>query len=69
LARNAAGRTVPSRRLAELATVASRKLGLTWPEIHELPDPVRAVCPVESLTGIDLSAAERMALDDRNTRS
>ena len=35
--------------LNEFAAVASRKLGMSWPEIGEILAQVRAVCPVESI--------------------
>lgn len=36
--------------LNELAAVASRKIGLSWPEIHEILRTARALCRVEPLT-------------------
>jgi len=35
--------------LNELASIASCKLGLSWPEIHEVLDTVRALCQIEPL--------------------
>ena len=36
--------------LNELAAIASRKLGLAWPEIREVLETAQSVCPVEPLT-------------------
>ncbi len=46
----AEGGVISVQVLNELATVASHKLGLTWPEVHEVLDTVRALCRVEPLT-------------------
>jgi predicted nucleic acid-binding protein len=46
----AAGGVISVQVLNEFAHVASRKLGMTWPEIREVLGTVRAVCPVEPLT-------------------
>jgi len=36
--------------LNEFASVASRKLGMTWPEIKEALAPIRVVCEVAPIT-------------------
>ncbi|MCF7983599.1 MAG: PIN domain-containing protein [Thiohalocapsa sp.] len=46
----AEGGAISVQVLNEFAAVASRKLGLTWPEIRELLDTARALCRVEPLT-------------------
>lgn len=46
----AEGGVISVQVLNELATVASRKLGLSWSDIHEVLDTVRALCRVEPLT-------------------
>jgi predicted nucleic acid-binding protein len=46
----AGGGVISVQVLNEFASVASRKLGLTWPEIREALDTARAVCRVEPLT-------------------
>jgi predicted nucleic acid-binding protein len=46
----AGGGVISVQVLNELAAVASRKLGLSWPEIREMLDAVRALCRVEPLT-------------------
>jgi predicted nucleic acid-binding protein len=45
----AAGGRISVQVLNEFAAVASRKLGMGWPEIGEILAEVRAVCPVESV--------------------
>ncbi len=45
----AAGGRISVQVLNEFASVASRKLGMDWPEIGEILAGVRAVCPVESI--------------------
>jgi predicted nucleic acid-binding protein len=45
----AAGGRLSVQVLNEFASVASRKLGMDWPEIGEILAGVRAVCPVESI--------------------
>jgi predicted nucleic acid-binding protein len=45
----AGGGRVSVQVLNEFAAVASRKLGMGWPEIGEILAEVRAVCPVESV--------------------
>jgi len=49
--------------LNEFASVASRKLGMTWPEIKEALAPIRVVCEVAPITvethGLGLEIAER----------
>lgn len=42
--------TVSVQVLNEFAAVASRKLGLAYPEIREVLAPIRAVCAVEPVT-------------------
>ena len=51
------GGVISVQVLNELATVCSRKLGLSWPEIRELLGTVRTLCRVEPLT---LATHERM---------
>ena len=36
--------------LNEFAAVASRKLGLAWPEIHQVLETPQSLCRVEALT-------------------
>ncbi|MBK1655922.1 PIN domain-containing protein [Allochromatium vinosum] len=45
----AAGGVISVQVLNEFASVASRKLRLSWPEIHEVLDTVRRLCRVEPL--------------------
>lgn len=49
--------------LNEFASVASRKLAMTWPEIREILAPIRAVCRVVPVTvethELGLEIAER----------
>lgn len=49
--------------LNEFASVASRKLGMTWPEIKEALAPIRVVCEVVPITvethDLGLEIAER----------
>lgn len=49
--------------LNEFASVASRKLGMTWPEIKEALAPIRVVCKVVPITvethDLGLEIAER----------
>ncbi len=47
--------------LNEFAAVATCKLGLSWAEIGEAVDVVRAVCPVEPLTVETHERARRIA--------
>jgi predicted nucleic acid-binding protein len=46
----ARGGTISVQVLNEFAAVASRKLGLSYPEIREVLEPIRAVCTIEPLT-------------------
>jgi len=46
----AAGGVISVQVLNEFASVASRKLGMTWSEIKDALGPVRAVCGVEPMT-------------------
>lgn len=46
----AEGGIISVQVLNEFATVASRKLGMSWPEIREVLDQVRAVSIVEPLS-------------------
>jgi predicted nucleic acid-binding protein len=46
----AIGGIISVQVLNEFASVASRKLGMTWREIREVLAQVRAVCPVEALS-------------------
>ena len=45
----AAGGTLSVQVLTELASVASRKFGMSWTEIREVLETIRAVCRVEPL--------------------
>jgi len=45
----AAGGIISVQVLNEFASVASRKLGMSWPEIREVLEAIRAVCRVEPL--------------------
>ena len=45
----AAGGMISVEVLNEFASVASRKLGMSWPEIREVLETIRSVCPVEPL--------------------
>ena len=55
------GSVISVQVLNEFASVASRKLRMTIPEIHECLDPIRRVCGVEPVTlethlrGLDLA--------------
>jgi len=57
------GGTVSVQVLNELAAVASRKLGMSFSEIRDALEPIRAVCTIEPLTlethGHGLLLAER----------
>jgi predicted nucleic acid-binding protein len=44
------GGVVSVQVLNEFAAVASRKLGMSWPEIRDVLSTVRAVCAVQSLS-------------------
>lgn len=59
----AQGGTISVQVLNEFASVAARKLGLSYPEIREVLEPVRAVCTVVPLTpethDLGLQVAER----------
>lgn len=46
----AIGGVISVQVLNEFAAVASRKLGMTWPEIREILAQIRVVCPVEPLS-------------------
>jgi len=46
----AQGGVISVQVLNEFASVASRKVGLSWKEIREALDPIRAVCNVEPVT-------------------
>jgi len=46
----ATGGTISIQVLNEFASVASRKLGMSWVEIREVLETIRAVCRVESLS-------------------
>ncbi|MEE4376329.1 MAG: PIN domain-containing protein [Candidatus Competibacteraceae bacterium] len=59
----ATGGVISVQVLNEFATVASRKLGMSWREIREVLDTVRAICRVMPLT---LETHDRgMALSER----
>lgn len=44
------GGVISVQVLNEFASVASRKLKMTWPEIHEILTTIRAICEVVPLT-------------------
>jgi len=46
----AIGGLISVQVLNEFAAVASRKLGMSWPEIRDVLAQVRAVCPVEPMS-------------------
>lgn len=46
----AAGGRISVQVLNEFASVATRKLRMPWPEIHDVLTQVRAICVVEPLT-------------------
>ena len=46
----AAGGVISVQVLNEFASVASRKLGMSWAEIREVLETVRAVCRVEPIS-------------------
>ena len=57
------GGVISVQVLNEFASVASRKLGMSWAEIREVLDTIRAVCRVEP---ISLETHERgIALSER----
>ncbi|MGB5735372.1 MAG: PIN domain-containing protein [Thiohalocapsa sp.] len=66
----AEGGVISVQVLNEFASVASRKLGLTWSEIREFLETIRALCRVEPLTtatherGIALSEQYRFSVYD-----
>ena len=45
----AAGGIISVQVLNEFAAVASRRLGMPWPEIRELLETIRSVCRVEAM--------------------
>jgi len=62
----AIGGVISVQVLNEFAAVASRKLGMSWPEIREVLAQIRVVCPVEPMS-VDthdkaLQLAERYGL-------
>lgn len=62
----ARGGVISVQVLNEFASVAMRKLGMSWVEIREVLSQVRAVCPVETITveahDCGLQIAERYGL-------
>lgn len=66
----ARGGVISVQVLNELAAVASRKLAMTWPEIREVLDTVRAVCRVEPVSvethelGLELAARNGIPVYD-----
>jgi len=66
----AGGGTISAQVLNEFASVATRKLNMSWVDIREVLAGVRAVCKVEALTeamhdcGLDLSERYGFALYD-----
>ena len=55
------GGVISVQVLNEFASVASRKLSLSWAEIREFLDTIRAVCRVEALTVDTHDQALRMS--------
>jgi len=59
----AAGGIISVQVLNEFASVASRKLGMSWPEIREVSETIRTMCRVERLVtethDLGLAFAER----------
>ncbi len=57
------GGVISVQVLNEFASVASRKLGMAWPEIRDVLEPIRTLCRVEPVTvdahGHALQLAER----------
>jgi len=45
----ASGGVISVQVLNEFASVASRKLGMSWPEIHEVLETIRQLCRVDPL--------------------
>jgi len=66
----AKGGVISIQVLNEFATVASRKLGISWREIKEILVPIRAVCEIEAMTlethdrGIDVADRYRFSFYD-----
>ena len=62
----AAGGTISVQVLNELANVARRRMGLSWPETHAFLSTVRALLAVEPMTAevhdVGLATAERYGL-------
>ena len=46
----AGGGVISVQVLNEFATVASRKVGLSWSEIKDILHPIRAICEIEPLS-------------------
>jgi predicted nucleic acid-binding protein len=44
------GGVVSTQVLNEFAAVASRKLGMSWPEIRDILLPIRAICEIAPVT-------------------
>ncbi len=65
-----AGGVISVQVLNEFASVASRKLGMSWPEIREVLKTVRAICEVELVSlethdlGVSLSARYGFSIYD-----
>jgi predicted nucleic acid-binding protein len=66
----AGGGQVSVQVLNEVANVARRKLGMRWPEVHDITNQVRAVCAVAPLTvethllGLQMAARYRLSVYD-----
>jgi len=64
------GGVISVQVLNEFTSVASRKLRMTIPEIHECLDPIRAICSVEPITlkthlrGLDLAERYKFSVYD-----
>jgi predicted nucleic acid-binding protein len=60
------GGVVSTQVLNEFAAVASRKLGMSWPEIRDILLPIRAICEIAPVTlethGRGIAIAERYGL-------
>lgn len=57
----AGGGTISVQVLNEFASVARRKLGLTWPEVREILATVRKVCAVQPVTEVTHDLGARVA--------
>lgn len=66
----AQGGTISVQVLNEFAAVASRKIGLSYPEIRQVLEPIRILCSVEPVTvetherGIEIAERYGFRIDD-----